>query len=143
MSAHPVVGVAPGAPLRLLHVPGAPVGRVGQGRSLATDTAGQNVAVVGQVFLEDFGTGGGGMMHGVVVGQSLQLTPAVRVRVVGILARDAGGDRGVLLLPLDAAQRLFDHEGRITHLFVTLAGGARADDGTRTLEDLLLETQGR
>lgn len=144
---HPVIGLASGAPLRLVFREGSPAGRVASGRSLAAEDAGENVAVVGQVFIEDFGSSPHAspepMVHDVLVGQTIALTPQARVRVIGRLARDAGGDRGIVILPLDTAQRLFDRGGRITHVYVTARTGADASTVARAVEDVLLRVQGR
>lgn len=124
---HDVIGVEPGAPLRILaEGPRVVVVTVTEGRTFKVEEADKRVAIVGRgTAVEDYRPGGdamSGMRHGFNVGSSFALRGATaRLRVIGIYA---GAPEDKVFLPLATAQKLLKQEGRLSHLFVAVTSGS-------------------
>lgn len=129
---HDVIGIEAEAPLRIVTGEGKVVeARVEAGKAFRKADEGKNVVIAGGVYAEDYGFRGGGtgpmatMKHPLEVGQSFKFTEdGPRMRVVGLATTRPEG--GKLFLPLGTAQRLFQREGKVSHLFVTIGGDAEA-----------------
>ncbi len=136
---HPVIGVEPGAPLRVITMPDFAHGRLYRGQMFREADRGQLVAIPGRsVAKEDFGsqTAMAGMRHTFEVGASFELN-GQQIRVIGGYETETENGQDIIFLPLDTAQRLFDREGEISALFVTLAVGGDPDRVVAELQDVL------
>lgn len=135
---HAVIGVEPDAALRFISGGKAYfTARIEAGRGLRPGDAGQRVAVVGMP-AEMGGMGGMGGMAGMeipsTIGSSFEVKPGVRVRLIGRFTVPRTVKEHFIFLPLDVTQRAYDRQGRVTHLFVTLAPAAKLDQVKRELE---------
>lgn len=119
---HPVIGLEPGAPLRVLTASRVREGKIYKGQPFAEADRGQPVVIPGQaVAREDFGFQGSmaGMRHAFDIGASFELN-GTRVRVVGAYETKDNVGQDALLMPLDSAQALFEREGQVSVIFTTL-----------------------
>ncbi len=146
---HNVIGVAPGAPLRVLGPDKVETfGQISAGRNFEAEDAGERVAVVGRgVAAEDYGGGSGamaGMRHLLDIGASFLLTDQ-RVRVIGRYSPSTGsGQRvatgvgeDVVFLPLDTAQRIFDQDGQVSVIFVSVASADKKAAVAQSIQEAL------
>jgi ABC-type antimicrobial peptide transport system permease subunit len=122
------IGAEPGATLRLSSMGGfIDNPRIIAGRGLEPASAGQPVAVVGQVFAQQYG--------GLQVGDTFELDPRIlrraageappdipslTLRVVGIHAVDVVWGDNQIFIPLDVAQRWLGQEGQVTQFWVAV-----------------------
>lgn len=131
-----VVGVEPGAPLRIV----TGDNRVIPAKSMAgraTFKAGDDrVSIVGKVYREDYERGGkpdplhgmGGMLHPFEIGSSFTFPEAKeRIRVIGIISATPEAEARKVFLPLATAQRIFGKKDHLTHLFVTVGAPEYAE----------------
>ena len=119
---HPIIGMEPGAPLRLLEGGKFLSPEKGVGRWFRPGD--RYAAIVGNVYKEDYGmrmSGMAMMRHRFEVGSSFRLPGAKRrVRVVGKFAVEPASAAKKIVLPLFTVQEIFSLEGKVTHFFVTL-----------------------
>lgn len=123
-----VVGVEPGATLRV-----ASHGEVGNprlvaGRSFTPEDRARPVAIVGAVYARQYGLKVGDRFTLRADRVLLQDRPNPNVRlqdteveVIGIFESGFVFGDNQIFVPLDVAQRTFKQEGKITHIFVTAA----------------------
>lgn len=132
---HDVIGVEPGAPLRIVTQDDKLiVAKLESGKKLRKEDEGKNVAIVGsKVYAEDYGYRGGmgamaTMKHLLEVGQTFKLTGEAgpRVRVLGTFSAQPESEAAKVFLPLSTAQKLFNQEGKVSHLFVLVEGDPEA-----------------
>lgn len=71
------------------------------------------------------------------IGSSFEVKAGFRVRLVGRFTVSRAGKEHFIFLPLDVAQRAYDRQGRVTHLFVSLAPAANLEQVKRELEAVL------
>lgn len=122
-----IVGVRPGDTLRA-----ASHGEVGnvilvEGRNFTPADAGQNVAIVGQVYAKQYGLGVGDTFTIPAERAALEDRPDPKVTVEDLTLEAIGifrsgfvfGDNQ-LFVPLDVMQRAYAQEGKISHIFVTV-----------------------
>lgn len=129
-----IIGVEPGAPLRLLTRDGQLVeGEVEFGRAFREGEAGTNVALVNRVSYG--GHGMGGKIHYFGVGQSFMLQN-VRFRVVGEVA--APTDEKIFL-PLTTAQRVYGKEDLLTYVFVHIEDAEQAERVHKAIAEMASE----
>jgi len=140
-----VVGVQPGATLRVASHGEVGTPSLGAGRLFAAEDRGKPVAIIGTLYARQGGLKPGDrftLRADRVLLQdrpnpNVQLEDA-EVQVVGIFESGfAFGDNQVFL-PLDFAQRIFKQEGKLTHIFVTAA----STDVVGQVEDDLFEAFG-
>lgn len=143
---HPIIGVEPGAPLRVISIEGAPIAEIASGESFTEADRGQPVVIAGRsVAQEDFGGGGGmfGMRHGIQVGVTFAL-PETRVRVIGVYRAASEPAERAVFLPLDMAQKIFGLDGQVSIVFVTLMTSEAPDQAAaevaRALGDQVVVT---
>lgn len=123
---HDVIGIEPGAPLRLLSQEGKLLaGTLERGKNFRKEDQGKPVAIVSdQVAGEDYGGGMGGMSgmrHALEIGQTFKLRQeSPRIRVVGEFSARPKAEAAKVFLPLATAQNIFGLEGKVTHLFATV-----------------------
>lgn len=132
---HPLIGVEPGAPLRVISVEGAPIAEIASGESFTEADGGQPVVIAGRgVAQEDYAAGGGmaGMRHGIQVGVTFALSET-RVRVIGVYRAAPEPAELAVFLPLDTAQKIFGLDGQVSAIFVTVSDTSDLD---RTAADL-------
>jgi hypothetical protein len=141
---HSVIGLEPGAPLRVLEGGKLLLAEKGAGRWLRPKD--RYAAIVGNVYKEDYGfrgtmSGMAGMRHRFEVGSSFRLPGAKRrVRVVGKFAVDSSSAAKKIVLPLSTVQKIFKLEGRVTHFFVTLKSSGGAQKVSAAIQSSLGET---
>jgi hypothetical protein len=132
---HDVVGVEPGAPLRIVTRDDKLIeAKLESGKEFRKQDDGMNVAIVGsKVYAEDYGYRGGmgamaTMKHLLEVGQTFKLTGEAgpRVRVLGVFSARPESEAEKVFLPLATAQKLFNQEGKVSHLFVIVEGDPEA-----------------
>ena len=133
-----VIGVEPDAALRVISEGKVySAARIEAGRGLRPGDAGQRVAVVGM----PSGMGGMGGMAGMeipsTIGSSFEVKAGLRARLVGRFTVSRAGKEHFIFLPLDVAQRAYDRQGRVTHLYVSLAPAANLEQVKRELEAVL------
>lgn len=138
---HAVIGVEPDAALRFIS--GGKIysaARIEAGRGLRPGDVSQRVAVVGMP-AQMGGMGGMGGMAGMeipsTIGSSFEITPGLRVRLVGRFTVPRTVKEHFIFLPLDVVQRAYDRPGRATHLFVTVAPAANLEQVKRELGAVL------
>lgn len=127
---HDVIGVEPEAPLRIVTRDDRLIAaRLESGKKFRKEDDGKTVALVGSaVYAEDYGYRGGmgpmGIMkHLVEVGQTFKLIEAgPRIRVLGTFSASPEAEAAKVFLPLATAQKLFNLEGKVSHLFVVVEG---------------------
>ncbi len=129
-----IIGVEPGAPLRIFTEDGRLVeGRLEFGRLFRDTDAGKYVALVNRV---SWGMTGmmRGMIHYLGVGQSFTLEAArFPVRIVGEVLAPT---KHKIFMPLDTAQRVYGTEGVLTHLFVSVKDSNQVEAVLKALADL-------
>jgi len=135
---HAVIGVESDVALRFISEGKVySAARIEAGRGLRPGDAGQRVAVVGM----PAGMGGMGGMAGMeipsTIGSSFEVKAGFRVRLVGRFTVSRAGKEHFIFLPLDVAQRAYDRQGRVTHLYVSLAPAANLEQVKRELEAVL------
>lgn len=117
---HDVIGIEPGAPLRIVNRKGnLLMATVEMGRGFKD--ADKNVAIMGMVYREDYGFKGvmAGMVHPFEVGASFSFPGSTeRIRVVGTFSVDPEAEAKRVFLPLSTARRLFETAEKLTHLFI-------------------------
>lgn len=132
---HDVMGVDPGAPLRIVTQDDRLIeAKLESGKKFRKEDDGKNVAIVGsEVYAEDYGYRGGmgrmaTMKHLLEVGQTFKLTGEAgpRVRVLGTFSVQPESEAAKVFLPLATAQKLFNQEGKVSHLFVVVEGDPEA-----------------
>lgn len=131
---HDVVGVEPEAPLRVVAPDGSVVeAKLESGKGFRKDDDGKHVAIVGsRVAAEDYGYRSGAMgqmatmKHVLEVGQTFKLTGEAgpRIRVLGTFSARPESAAATVFLPLGTAQKLFNREGKLSHLFLVTDGDA-------------------
>jgi hypothetical protein len=128
---HDVIGVEGDAPLRIVTREGRVIeGKVEVGKPFRKEDEGKNVAIVGKIYAEDYGFRGGAgamatMKHMFELGQTFKLTEgSPRIRIVGGFSAKPESEAVKVFLPLATAQRLFQHEGKLSHLFISAEGDA-------------------
>ncbi len=138
---HPVIGLEPGAPLRVLEGGKFLSPEKGAGRWLRPGD--RYAAIVGNVYKEDYGmrmSGMAMMRHRFEVGSSFRLPGAKRrVRVVGKFAVEPASAAKKIILPLSAVQEIFSLEGKVTHFFVTLKSPGLARKVSEAIRSLFGE----
>ena len=132
-----VMGVSGGAPLI---VPGGQPVTVRAGEPFSGSPEGVAIPGVG-VDANPYGSGMAGTMmaHRFQVGQTFELH-GQRLRVIGLYEADREQE-GYILLPLATAQRLFDREGIVTTIVVTVDPPQRASDVRSAVQRLLQEAE--
>ena len=141
---HPVIGLEPGAPLRVLEGGKLLPADKGAGRWLRPGD--RYAAMVGNVYKEDYvGSSGmsgmASMQHRFEVGSSFRLPGAKRrVRVVGKFAVEPPSAARKIALPLATVQKIFKLEGQVTHFFVTLKSSGLAKKVSAAIQSSLGET---
>ena len=131
-----VMGVSEGAPLIVQG--GQPV-RVMAGEPFSGRP--EDVAIPGvRVNSNPYGSGMAGtvMAHRFQVGQSFELQ-GQRLRVIGLYEAERDEQEGYILLPLATAQRLFDRQGVVTTIVVTVDPPQRAREVRSAVQRLLRE----
>lgn len=130
---HDVIGVEPRAPLRIVTRDGTVIEATLEiGKPFRRKDDGKHVAIVGRrVYAEDYGGGMGamaGMKHHLGVGQTFKLIGEAgpRVRVLGWFSARPEREAEKVFLPLATAQRLFNREGQVSHLFLVVKGDPAA-----------------
>jgi hypothetical protein len=128
---HDVIGVEPDAPLRIITQDGKLIAATLEtGKKFRKEDDGRNVAIVGgEVYAEDYGYRGGmgqmaRMKHLLEVGQTFKLTGEAgpRIRVLGTFSVQPESEAAKVFLPLATAQKLFNQEGQVSHLFMVVEG---------------------
>ena len=130
---HDVIGIEGDAPLRIVTREGKIIeGKVEVGKAFRKDDEGKNVAIVGKIYAEDYGFRGGAgamatMKHMFELGQTFKLTEGgPRIRIVGGFSAKPESEATKVFLPFATAQRLFQYEGKLSHLFISAEGDAEA-----------------
>lgn len=137
-----VIGVRAGDTLRV-----ASHGEVGDvtivaGRQFTPDDVGKNLALVGERVAEQFGLTVGSDFVLKAKGVALEDRPVPNVKVQDLTLKVIGiyqsgfafGDNQVFI-PLDAAQKAYAQEGKITHIFVTAASVDKVAQVERDLRE--------
>ncbi|MFQ5913077.1 MAG: hypothetical protein ACE5JS_07835 [Nitrospinota bacterium] len=137
---HAVIGVEPGAPLRVLEGGRLLPPEKGAGRWFRPGD--RYVAIVGNVYVEDYpgfrlGHAMPMMRHRFEIDSSFTLPKGDRsVQVVGKFAVEPPEAAKKLVLPLSTIQEFFRLRGRVTHFFVTVRSpelAQKVSDGIRSL----------
>ena len=121
---HPVIGLEPSSPLRVLDGDKLLPPEKGAGRWFQPRD--RYVAIVGNVYVEDYpgfrlGEKMPMMRHRFQIGASFTLPGAKQsIRVVGKFAVDPPSAAKKIILPLPTVQEFFNLEGQVTHFFVTV-----------------------
>ena len=130
---NPFVGIGPGSVLR---VEGSLVSlAVGDGFQSGED----RVAIPG--FSLDPFSGGGtmpGMAHRFSIGQSFELRGA-RLRVAGLFRASDKSRENAILLPLGTAQEIFDMDGELSDIFVTVNSEDNLESVPAEIRNILLK----
>lgn len=137
----PVIGLEPGAPLRVLTATPVREGQIYKGQPFAEADRGQPVVIPGRaVAQEDFGMQGSmaGMRHAFDIGASFELN-GTRVRVTGAYETESKVGQDALFMPLDSAQALFEQAGQVSVIFVTLTTDQTAAEAAQTTAEALGE----
>ncbi len=139
---HEVIGIEPGAPLRVISRDDKLLeGNIEMGRGFKKKDEGKNFAIVGKIYHEDYGqgmTGMAGMKHSFSIGQSFKLKEAeTRTRVIGRLNVSPESEAQRVLLPLATAQKIYGMEGKFSRLFVTVNSPGDMDQVKKDLEAAL------
>ena len=142
---HEVIGIEPGAPLRIISRDDELLeGNIEMGRGFKKKDEGKNFAIVGKIYAEDYGegmtgmTGMAGMKHSFSLGQSFKLKEAeTRTRVIGRLEVSPESEAQKVFLPLATAQKIYGMEGKFSRLFVTVKSPGDMDQVKRDLEAAL------
>lgn len=139
-----VIGVEPGAPLRIL-IQGDRwiTGRLEAGKSFKKEDDGKGVAIVGKVYAEDYGirarmggmAGMPAMKHYFDIGQSFKLKEIdERIRVIGRFTAQPESEAAKVFLPLSTAQLLYGHSGKISVLFVEVNSPENVEQVKKEIE---------
>ncbi len=139
---HEVIGIEPGAPLRIISQDDELLeGNIEMGREFKKGDEGKNFAIVGKIYHEDYGqgmTGMAGMKHSFSLGQSFKLKEAeTRTRVIGRLNVSPESEAQKVFLPLATAQKIYGMEGKLSSLFITVKSPGDMDQVKRDLEAAL------
>ncbi|MCZ6621104.1 MAG: ABC transporter permease [Deltaproteobacteria bacterium] len=139
---HEVIGIEPGAPLRVISRDDELLeGNIEMGRGFKKKDEGKNFAIVGKIYHEDYGqgmTGMAGMKHSFSIGQSFKLKEAeTRTRVIGRLNVSPESEAQKVFLPLATAQKIYGMEGKFSRLFVTVKSPGDMDQVKKDLEAAL------
>lgn len=133
---HAVIGVEPGATLRLRS--GGqfrPANRIEAGRSFEAGDVGQKVAILGLSSTDMSGMTA--MRIPAEIGATFELVPGVRPQVIGRFTVPRDIREHFIFLPLDVAQTAYNRTGQLSHLFVTVDASADVDQVKRNLEAIL------
>lgn len=130
---HDVIGIEGDAPLRIVTREGKVIeGKLEVGKAFRKDDEAKNVAIVGKIYAEDYGLRGGAgamatMKHMFELGQTFKLTEGgPRIRIVGGFSAKPESEATKVFLPFATAQRLFQYEGKLSHLFISAEGDGEA-----------------
>jgi len=138
---HDVIGIEPGAPLRIISPDGKLLeGKVEVGRGFKEKDEGKNFAIVGKIHAEDYGYRGtmAGMKHFFELGQSFKLKEAkTRTRVIGGFSASPESEAQKVFLPLATAQKIYGMEGKLSRVFITVKSPGDMDQVKRDLEAAL------
>ena len=115
LEAFDVVGVAPGAPLRIMTgQPDVHLIEAGlpNAAGLSAGDAAKNLVLVGDVYAQEVGA---------EIGGTLRLTdPVYDLTVAGTFSTDPAALSRTLIMPLALLQRIYGREGTVTHFWVTV-----------------------
>jgi len=128
-----IMGVSPGSPLRV----GGERVSLASGDAFPRDA--ENVAIPGiRVNANPYGFGmtGPSMAHRFQVGQSFELQ-GQRLRVIALYRAERDELENYILLPLSMVQRLYDMEGVITTVVVTVDPPQELEKVRREIQELL------
>ena len=138
---HPVIGLEPGAPLRVLE--GGKLLPVEKGLGRWFHPGDRYVVITGNVFREDYTGSSGGifmrlMRHRFKIGSSLRF-PGFKqeVRVVGNFAVEPLSAGAKIVLPLLTAQEFLNLKGQVTHFFVSLRSSKFTQKVSETIRSSL------
>ncbi len=141
---HDVIGIEGDAPLRIVTREGKVIeGKLEVGKAFRKDDEAKNVAIVGKIYAEDYGLRGGAgamatMKHMFELGQTFKLTEGgPRIRIVGGFPAKPESEAAKVFLPLMTAQKLFDREAKLSHLFLAVEGDP--DASARKVQEALGE----
>ena len=128
-----VIGVEPGAPLRVLREGEQATAEVYIGEDFTGVDAGANFAIAGKVrSVPDHAMAG--MVHEYLVGQTFGIFGYPdRIRVIGKYRSDSKSQDFNLFFPIETAQEAFEIEGEISYLLVTVD----SQDNVRQVEENL------
>ncbi|MBI3325272.1 MAG: ABC transporter permease [Nitrospinae bacterium] len=132
---HDVIGIEPGRAGRIIQGGKVLTAKLERGRWFNAED--RNVAVVGEVYREDYmegmpgpgmGTPHAMMKHPFEIGSTFNLRDSPqRLRVIGEFTAHPKEAAAKVLLPLASAQKLFNKEGSLSHLVLVVEPAERVE----------------